>query len=74
MLNKKIFIMDEMIFLIRSFLAGSACGILGALICAFIKKIGAFKKEEEPTSDDVFKWVLIGALLGGCFATLVIKH
>ena len=63
-----------MIFLIRSFLAGSACGISAALVLAIYKKAYALKKDEEPTSDDVFKWVLIGFLLGGCLATIIIKH
>ena len=73
MLNKNRMIYGGIDFIFMSILAGSACGIAFALCFAIWKKASTFKKEEGPTTNEVFKWVLIGALFGGCLASIFIK-
>jgi hypothetical protein len=65
--------MSEMVLLIQHFMCGAAIGCAFALSGATFKNSMAFKKEDKPTTDKVFKWVLIGFLFGGALGTIFIK-
>lgn len=62
-----------MVEIIRHFFCGAAIGSTLAFFLARIHNGKTFKKENEFTVDQIFKWIIIGFIIGGSIGAAILK-